>query len=161
MNVPTPPPRPAYTLPPGAPPPPAVPPAVPAPAVGVPESVIHSREELQQLQGDAEQLLGAEGPHFELAWCDPRHAGACLQGIVDTVRWLLGERPISPISEEPREEPALPTVREVGRETIRAEDAVNGLAWRHLPEWYSAGVLRTLEWATKRRPPRPRPVAAL
>ncbi|MQS18008.1 hypothetical protein F7Q99_39125 [Streptomyces kaniharaensis] len=148
VHVPVPPAVAPYTVPGGAgvPPMPSAPPAVPLPT-GVPEVVIRSRAELEQLRDDARQELAATEESFRAMWLDPRHRGEGLTGVLNAVLWLLGERPLAPMSNEVEDSP-LPVTRSIGREQIHAEDRVFGRAWREeRTEWYAGGVLRTLEWS--------------
>jgi hypothetical protein len=130
---------------------------------GVPANVIKTREELESLRDDALRLQrDAGGIHPELPWLPPNSEDEGLRGILNSVRWLLGEIDTFPITDELHVRPVagllpscspgpdgLPTVRQIGREKQGAEDAIlrNG-HFRLIPEWYAAGTLRTLEWAT-------------
>ncbi len=158
VQVPVPPPVPPYTVPGGSsvPPRPSTPPAVP-PVTGVPEVVIRSRAELEALRDDAEAELAATEETFRLMWLDPRHKGEGLTGILNAVRWLLGERELAPMSNEVEPENRLPATRSIGREQTSAEDRVmrQGRAFMDLTEWYAGGVLRTLEWSHIEKRPRP------
>ncbi|MFB7677871.1 hypothetical protein ACFC26_41375 [Kitasatospora purpeofusca] len=109
--------------------------------------MIRSRAELEALRDDARRLLESPGPHYQLAWLDPRYVHDGLSGVLNVVQWLLGERDAAPISGDQREAEEL-TVRDVGREKIRSEDCVYRRAWTGLTEWYGGGALRTFEWAT-------------
>ncbi|MFD8706822.1 hypothetical protein ACFV1W_30180 [Kitasatospora sp. NPDC059648] len=157
VSVPVPPPVAPYTVPGGASVPPR-PAAAPRPVpTGVPEVVVRTRAELEALRADAEQELAATEETWRMMWLDPRHRGQALSGILNAVRWLLGEREPAPISSEVDDGP-LPATRSIGRERIHAEDRVFGRAWPELPEWYAAGVLRALEWSFIQE--RDRPISA-
>ncbi|MFJ9167303.1 hypothetical protein ACIRN5_23370, partial [Lysinibacillus fusiformis] len=113
------------------------------------------------LRDDAQAELEATEESFRLMWLDPRHRGEGLTGILNAVRWLLGERPLAPISNEVDPANPLPAPRSIGSEKIDAEDRVMGRGeYRQTwSEWYAGGVLRTLEWATITHNPRPRPIS--
>jgi len=164
VTVPQAPPRPPYSVPPGTPPRPVSPPAAPATAAvptDVPQGVIRTRAELESLRDDARRLLDTPGPHFELPWLDSRFDHDGISGVLNAVTWLLGERELAPISNDLREQ-VLPPIREIGRESIRAEDCIYRRKWTELTEWYGGGVLRTLDWATvEHKGGKPRPIQPL
>ncbi|KOV09627.1 hypothetical protein ADK60_40370 [Streptomyces sp. XY431] len=150
---------PPYSPPAGhqVPPRPTAPPPAPLPT-GVPEVVIRSRAELEQLRDDARAELEAREETYRVMWLDPRHRGEGMSGVLDAVLWLLGERQLAPISAEVLDSP-LPATRQIGREQTHAEDRVFGRAWREeCTEWYAGGVLRALEWSHIST--RDRPIAA-
>lgn len=102
---------------------------------------VRTQTEVEQLRDDARP--GARTRLDMFSGPDERIAR---DGITAATRWLLGERPVTPIGNLQQDEP--PTRGQIGRETLHAKDAMYGLgphaADRH--EDYSAGVLRTLQW---------------
>ncbi|MDF4254679.1 hypothetical protein [Streptomyces sp. WMMB303] len=109
----------------------------------LPEGVTRSRDEVQTLRDDALASLPLDPVEVRVSWCSPRGLASGLEGIIDTTRWLLGEREAAPISVESHPYPRLP-VKSV---RLHAQDAVFEHKWPGVSEWYAGGVKRTVEWA--------------
>jgi hypothetical protein len=139
---------------PAVPPPPEQPPRVTA-VPDLPGAVRRTREELERLRDDALRQRDAGEQARVSVYANFRKEAALAEGVWAAARWLLGERPTSPISNEPNEYPFVPRV--VGRERTRALDCLERNAWTDIDEDYAAGVWHTIGWAFQRSDT-PRPV---
>lgn len=74
-----------------------------------------------------------------------------MEGIIDTTRWLLGERLYAPFSREIATYPDLP----VSQAWLDAEDCIFEYRWPDVSEWYAGGVKRTISWARSAEEERP------
>ena len=87
-----------------------------------------------------------------------RRPAAAAQGVWAVAAWLLGELQNAPISGETYDYPY--TKREVGRESVRAQDCVEGNDWPDVDRDYAAAVDHTVGWAFFDWKKRPVPPAA-
>ncbi|MGW2426033.1 hypothetical protein ACWC0C_43655 [Streptomyces sp. NPDC001709] len=87
-----------------------------------------------------------------------RRPAAAAQGVWAVVAWLLGELQNAPISGETYDYPY--TKREVGRESVRAQDCVEGNDWPDIDRDYAAAVDYTVGWVFFDWKKRPVPLAA-
>ena len=117
----------------------------------LPERVTRSRAELEQLREDARASQLVDPDEVRMLWVSPDGVASALEAVIDTTRWLLGERDRAPISRELYDYPELP----VAAVRTNAEDAIYGYRWTEVGEWYAGGVKRTLEWATSPEADRP------
>ncbi|MCX4707163.1 hypothetical protein [Streptomyces sp. NBC_01373] len=137
---------------------------VPAPAPstpGLPEGVRRTRAELEALRDDAALQFHA-GEHARVQLdedeYDVRRPASFAQGVWAVAAWLLGELQNAPISGETHDYPY--TKREVGRESVRAEDCVEGNDWPDVDRDYAAGVKQAVGWTFWDWKERPVPAAA-
>jgi hypothetical protein len=122
-----------------------------APARDLPEGIIRTRQELEQLRDDAQARQGGDPLYAGTIWCSPAGVPSALEGVLDTTRWLLGERPYAPFSREVSVYPDLP----VSQARLDAEDCIFEYRWHDVSEWYAGGVRRTIDWARAAEEERP------
>ncbi|MEV8590894.1 hypothetical protein AB0424_28540 [Streptomyces sp. NPDC051180] len=116
-----------------------------APARDLPDGIVRARQELERLRDDAiaSQPVGDPLSVQVVPWCSPDGIPSWLEGVVDTTRWLLGERPYAPISRQVAPYPELP----VGQVRLASEDCIFGHKWHDVSEWYAGAVKQTIVWA--------------
>jgi hypothetical protein len=125
----------------------------PAPASDLPPRVIRTRQQLEELREDAIASQPIDDPLRVQIYpeCSPAGLPSALEGIIDTTRWLLGERLYAPISLEAEPYPDL----SLGKVWTAAEDCIFEYAWHDVSEWYAGGVQRTITWARSDEESRP------
>ncbi|MEV5348947.1 hypothetical protein [Streptomyces achromogenes] len=128
-----------------------VPATGPAPARDLPEGVVRTRRELEQLRDDALARQGRHPLEAGAIWCSPDGVPSALEAVIDTTRWLLGERPYAPFTGEVSRYPELA----VSQVWLDAEDCIFGHGWPDVSEWYAGGVKRVIDWARSGEEPRP------
>lgn len=126
--------------------------AQPTEQQALPPNITRPRAELEKLRDDALAAQLQDPGDARMSWCSPDGVASALEAIVDTTRWVLGERERAPISLEVYDYPDLP----VGRIAGHAQDAIFEDRWPGVVEWYAGGVRRTVEWATS--PGKERPI---
>lgn len=118
----------------------------PQQAAPLPAAVRRPREDVEKLRDDALGQRNAGAGARVSGYAPFGKEAAVAEGVWAAARWLLGERPGAPISDEVYDYPFVG--RAVGREILRAQDCIERLAWPDIDEDFAAGVMRALEWAT-------------